>query len=546
MSESSCDAVKEKSWTTKIFWCVLLAHCAVWTLLPGLCHPGYKPDVIEQLFIGREWVLASAKHPALPAIMLETANLLTNRAFLAPFLVSQFCVFLTVWGVWRLGLSVLRPVHALVAALSMLLYWFFAIESINYNQHMPFIAFWTLSIVFVHDALKSGKIRHWILAGVCIALSIYSKYPTGLLVMAFLIFFAFDSRARKTWRTPGPYLTTGTAFLLVVPLVVWVLRHGMEGTYKLFYRMPTTLWARTENVLDFSLSQIGFFVFILLCLCTVLGFPWRRRMPMDPEDRWNVRYLLAMILLPLAGYLIIGFAKPARLRPDFGCTLWPLLSVLILLVFQTSFDVAVFRKRKSEAVEANMPVPKKTWYPFGSSKPLRAFGAALLIWEAGYVVTFFIQGFFSVHLVGDMRKFQFPMEDLGHVCEKLWTEKVGGDCPYVTGDWWLAGNAALHMEPIPSVHAFGQFGNMDAPIRVSTWSTDEDVNHRGGLVLWEKEDDDDQIMAFMLQRFPKMHELPMVVIPYSKWYYIDSVNVPPQKICVGIVYPEDGSVSAGR
>ncbi len=230
-----------------------------------------------------------------------------------------------------------------------------------------------------------------------------------------------------------------------------------------------------------------------------------------------------MMLIPFFLYILVGFAKPARLREDFGCSLWPLLGVLILLVFQTSFEGFS---------------PQKTWLPFGRVKPLKAFGAALLIWEFAYVVAFFFQAFFSVHLTGDMRRFQFPMEELGRACEKIWEDRVDGDCPYVTGDWWLAGNAARHMTPIPTVHAFGQFGDMRDEIAVSTWSTDEDVNRRGGLVLWGKNDDSDELRKFILRRFPRMEMLSPLALRYSKAYHFDSTEIPLEEICVGIVEPE--------
>ncbi len=142
MNESS-----PRRWTM-MFWCVVLVHAALWTLLPGLLHSGYKPDVIEQLFIGREWVPASSRHPALPAFLVELVNLITGRAFWSPFFVSQLCALATVWGVWQLGRKVLTPASALVASLSVLLYWYFTIESTKYNQNLPYIAFWTLSILF--------------------------------------------------------------------------------------------------------------------------------------------------------------------------------------------------------------------------------------------------------------------------------------------------------------------------------------------------------------------------------------------------------------
>jgi hypothetical protein len=511
----------------KFFWFALIFHAILWTLLPGLLHNGYKPDVIEQLFIGREWVLVSARHPALAANFLELLNLFFSRAFFVPFLASQICMGLTVWAVWKLGRSVLTPFHALVAALSMLAYWFFTIESTKYNVNIPYIAFWTLSICFTYKAVLTNKVQYWILTGAALGLGLQSKYSMILLVFTILFFFVVDSRARKTWKTSGPYLTTLVAFIIFLPsILTLIFRQDLPLPSYIAEPREIPLTQQFYQTIRFSAAQLGFLILPFLILLTVIKIPLKRQKNLTTEQRWCFWFLTVMIFLPLAEHALIGLGYLAKINADYGSPIWPMISVWFLLLFRLREE-----KEKSESEPILEPA-----VPAGT-KPLIApkiFIVTLVVIEIILAIAFVIQSCVSPYLLGKPRRFHFPMQELGVACEKIWSEHAAGHCPYTTGNWWLAGNAAEGMRPSPSVHAIGSFARIQVEDSPSNWSTDNDVNSRGGLILWDDNTSTETDIDFLQKRFPKAIRLESLILPYKKFK-----NISPLKIGMAIVLPAE-------
>ena len=502
---------------SRLFWIAMFIHVVVWTLLPGLLHFGYKPDVIEQLFIGREWVLASSRHPALPAILLELVNFVTGRAFLSPFLTSQLCALVTVWGVWRLARTVLTPISALAASSSWMLYWYFTVESTKYNQNLPYIAFWTLTIVFVFESLRTNKTIYWILAGIFIGLGLFSKFSMILLVVSILVYFVYDAKARQTWRNAGPWLSTLAATLVFIPILIWMLlKQDLVMPEYLSNPDKTSIIIHVWMPSWFLVEQIAIVSFTVIPLLFVLRLPLAKRTDLMEEQGDCRRFLAAIILLPLLFHIAFGLLYLESMNLDYGAPLWPTLGVLILLTF---------RNRDGDSSNHH-----RDW------RTLCRLGKALVVIELTLIAIFVIQSCFSPYLMDRPRRFHFPMVALGANCERIWAEHVDGPCPFVTGDWWLAGNAAEGMRPSPSVHAIGAFENMDLDDSPTIWSSDEDVNRQGGLILWNPSFYPDELPETLFERFPQAIILPALVIPYERF-----TNIPPVTIGVAIVKPKNPS-----
>ncbi len=504
---------------TWIFWTAVLAHAVLWTLLPGLLHHGYRPDVIEQLFIGREWVPASARHPALPAFLLEIVCLLTDRSFFAPFFVSQCCTLLTVWGVWRLGRILLHPMAALVPPLAMLLYWFFTIESTKYNQNIPYIAFWTLTIYFVYEALRTNRLGFWTAAGVVLGLALNSKYSAVLLAGSILLFFVVDGKARKSWKGIGPYLTTATAFFLFLPQILWMIskKDVIAPSYitdPFSFNFGKQLWM----VADFAFCQCGSLILPVLVVGMVLRHPLKKRTDLSEEECWSRRFVGSMILYPFAAHLLVGFTHLRFMTVDYGAPLWPLLGIWLMLRFQSRWTS-----------DRNSNVEEVSWSPW-----FKRFGISLVVAEIAFVSVFVVQDKVSPYLLGKPCRFHFPIEELGEASTEIWSRHAEGTCPYTSGEWWLAGNAAEAMRPSPSVHAIGGFGNMDALDMPTSWSTDNDFNQRGGLIFWDLKASKGRSPKTLLKHFPQAKILPPLTLSYET-----SAPVPPLKIGVAIVIPEE-------
>ena len=75
----------------------------LWTLEPALTRSSPPLDVTESLMWGREWVLATYKHPAFPSWMLELAFLATGSVGWPLYIVTQHFICANFVIVYLLG-----------------------------------------------------------------------------------------------------------------------------------------------------------------------------------------------------------------------------------------------------------------------------------------------------------------------------------------------------------------------------------------------------------------------------------------------------------
>ncbi|MGE0853022.1 MAG: hypothetical protein AB7O44_26000 [Hyphomicrobiaceae bacterium] len=57
---------------------LVAGQLVAWTLAPALSHSAPPLDVVESYMWGREWVLATYKHPAMPSWALEASRVVTG------------------------------------------------------------------------------------------------------------------------------------------------------------------------------------------------------------------------------------------------------------------------------------------------------------------------------------------------------------------------------------------------------------------------------------------------------------------------------------
>ncbi len=511
------DNFKDMSgWTaTGLFFTVTFFFTALWVILPTVFQPAYRPDIIELQLIGKEWVLATRKHPMLPAWMLESINFLTNRAFAAPFLASQLCTFLTLWSVWAFGRKVLSERLALIGTFAMLPYWFFTIESVKFNQNIPLIALWSLSILLVYRAFQANKLRFWIGAGLTLGLAFHSKYSAAFLVIAILSCMTFRPEWRKYWKTPGPYVTTLIAFLIFLPHLIWMSREGFSTvtyTHSLKH-FDSHLLGHLLHPVIFLFREAGYLVLSLLILVPALGWRWKRKRSQAPAEKESERYLFYCIGVPLGLHLLIAGIANVKLLADYGAAFWPFLGIYLLLRFQ------------ADDRPANC---------------FRAFRAVLFV-ELLMICVFFVQSTLSPYLVGGPRRFHFPMTQLGTECDRIWSSRFPTPCPYLSGDWWVAGNAAYAMKERPSV-LFYYNGIYDPKTKpTGTWAEDADVNERGGMLLWPISEQDGTLdgsglhvpPSYLALRFPRAEVLPETLT----LRYRTGADIPPVRVGVAVIPP---------
>lgn len=452
-----------------LFWSIALCCAAIWAFLPAMFHSGYRNDVIELIAVGKEWVPANAKHPALPSWLFETMALLTGKAFIAPFLAGQLCTIVTAWSVWRLARTVLSEKLALIAALAALSQRLLTNESILFNHNLVLLACYALMVYLVFRAFQTDRLHYWIGAGLAIGIGMHGKYPIIMVVVAILLYMSLRPAGRKHWRGIGPYVTTGVAVLVFMPHVIWLLLNDFSTFGYASSSRPTYdgWWFHILSPLKFALSQPLYWIPPLIVLFPAIGWiwTWKRKAFENDDARECERFLFYCAVVPIVFHLLVC-AGNVQLRMVFGAPFWCFLSVWLLLRIQVR--------------DRPRLVPK-------TALCLAAVECVLVI---GFFVTFY--GHKQPTYV------YLPMDRLAAECDRVWAEReFATPCPYVTGDMVLAGHAAYRMQGRPSVH-----------YSASTWSTEADVNRQGGLVIWEQADHRDQVPAWVHQRFPTAEILP--------------------------------------
>ena len=459
-----------------LFWTTVSSFAIIWAVLPVLFHTGYRNDVVEILFVGKEWVLANHKHPALSAWMPEIVGWLTNRAFIAPFLVGQLCTVVTVWSVWQLARCVLNEKQALIAALAILPVRLLTNESVLYNHNLVLLAFYAWSVYFAFQAFQTNRIFYWIAAGIAVGLGLHNKYPAILPTFGILLYMTLRPAGRQYWFRVGPYLSIGLALIIFLPHIVWLFHNDFPtrgyASAVATGRSQSQILYHFIYPLRFAASQPLYWIPTMVVLLPALGWPWKWKRNIRETARGEhphekakecERFLFYCCIVPILVFIAVC-SGGIHLRMVYGAPFWCFLSVWLLLRFQVND------------------------HPRLLARTILCLIAAETVVIADFPLTFF-QG-------KQPAPVYLPMNALASECERIWQEQhFNVPCPYVTGDMILAGHAAWRMPNRPTVH-----------YHASSWSSDEMVNQNGGIILWPMEGD--VVPSWVQARFPRAKLLP--------------------------------------
>src|SRR5690242_7742494 len=220
--------VSPLAWITaapaRAFAAILIVHAAVWTLLPTILYVNLPLDLIEALTYGREWQLGYDKLPPLPWWLVEIAYRVAGHDF-AYYLLAQLAVVAALWLVWLTARPIVGPLGAMAAVLIVDGLHYLNYTSAKFNHDVIQLPFWALAGFAFHRALRGGWIGHWLLLGLAIGMSLWSKYFVVVLAAPLGLFLLYDREARKALATPGPYIAVAVALITVAPHLVWLVQH---------------------------------------------------------------------------------------------------------------------------------------------------------------------------------------------------------------------------------------------------------------------------------------------------------------------------------
>src|SRR5262249_29623953 len=201
---------------------LITGQIVAWTLAPALTHSSPPLDVVEGYMWGREWVLATYKHPALPSWALEASRILTGAIGWPAYLLSQLCVAATFLFVYLLGRNLMGPSRAAAGTLLLTGVAFYAWPTPEFNHNLAETPIWAALPWALWHAVNARSSLWWVLSGALAALGMYAKFSTALLLVVLAAWILADPQARARLRTPGPWLALLAFAILLAPMAVWL------------------------------------------------------------------------------------------------------------------------------------------------------------------------------------------------------------------------------------------------------------------------------------------------------------------------------------
>jgi 4-amino-4-deoxy-L-arabinose transferase-like glycosyltransferase len=487
------------------FRALVVAHLLVWPLAATLTRPNPSLDMGETLFWGHEWRMGYTKHPPLPSWIAETVAVATGRALWAQYLLAHAAVVLAFWAVWRLAREMVSPRLALLAVALLECCPFYSVRCHELNNNVGLYPCWALAVLFLYWALRTGRTRCWLAAGICLGLGMLTKYTTGILAATLLGFGLADSEARRWWRHPGPYLAIAAAVLLFLPHV-WCA--ASQGFATLRYAAAQVVggpgWiGRVLNPLEFLAEQLGILAAVPAVLLVATGGKPRLRQAAE-SPRWPRTFLACVALAPLACHVAVAVLANRALRPVYGSPLWLWAGLLAVVVLEIPSDPARWRR---------------IWI---------AWGVAVTALGAGFTAATVA----APYLLHKPARCLFPGRELAARVAEVWKSRYSGPLPIVAGDYFLAGSVAFFHPDRPRVYESGNEPINDTAIRDCPWLSDDEFRRRGGVILWDLDADPAGLRRDVLRRF-RVRE----IVKLPPLDYLTRAKLPPVRIGVAIVPP---------
>jgi 4-amino-4-deoxy-L-arabinose transferase-like glycosyltransferase len=478
-------------------------------LLPFLLQPNLRPDSVEKFFVGKEWLVSTAKHPTLTSAIIETAYFLTGHTPECTYLVTGIALFVMLWSIWKVSNLFLPPPLALLATFASCNYRYLNIGSTFFHESIAVLPFWTLTVLLFYHALKSEKYRYWIAAGVTCGGGLLCKYPMILLAAACFLFVLIFKETRK--QSGKLCLTAFIAILIVLPHFCWNYQHGFPTLDYLANKGKMANPHIADHVVSpllFLGSQLILLLPVWLSICPV----FRRAKSINQASKtepWKHFFLGFIVLVPILLQTAQCVFSGHRMRAGLGTHLWLFITPCLLYY---------------------LPVREP------------------LAWKTSHLrCAFFRTGFiavitaccFMIHLCAEPFLSEktgptlFPGRELAAKTEAVWHEKFTEPIPYAAGDWILAGNAALYGKDRPTVLPLDpkQYPGVH-------WAEPEDIRRCGGVILWqipEMTDDVNPMLPDYLRDYPSAEILaPFELKPQTR------AAKPPVKIGMALIPPKHG------
>lgn len=436
-------------------------HAVLWVIVPWLVHRAPPIDVVEGYMWGREWVLATYKHPALPSWMIEASRILSGGAIGWPvYVVSQIFVAATLAAVYALGRDLMDAPRGAAGAISLMAVEYLSWMSPQFNHNIAQLPFWVTSVWCVWRAVEatSGRAdgRHplfwWVALGLMAGGGLYSKLSHGMILLIIAGWMLFDATARRTLLTPGPWIAAATCLVISAPLLVWLIANNFQP---LTYAAGRGIDPVKGSLLVFlpSLILISSPIFMLASATSTFGTRWDLPLQPDGGPKTGERsraFLMIMTMVPIILTITTALVKGAGLRASWTAPMLMLIGPALVMVASKRWGAMSLVRQMAWTLPVLVIIP--------------------IVYAIGMVI--------PVTDRGKPIRVAWPADEIATRLDGIWSRETGKPLKIVAGEAWVAGLVGIPHRDRPSILTDGSF-------EFSPWVPTDGIKRLGAFVLWD-------------------------------------------------------------
>ncbi len=419
----------------------LMANLLLWSIVP-LLRESLPMDTQEALMWGKYCFLGTTKHPPFSGWLAYGFWDLLTQWDGAMYLLSQLCVLLGVFYIFRLAKEFVGQTKAVLAALLQFGIIFYNFSSVEYNVNVVSLALWPMCAFYFWRGYTQNKLSDWLLFGIFAGVNLLNKYVSGLLLVAIGLFILLHPKTLKNYRL---YIAGFIALAIVAPHLWWLWQNDFAPFEYLSHRSEqgkfTSQWRHLAYPLKFIGAQILFSAAAWLTYLVLYKINKKEKFVGDKEKS---QFLLIVGLLPLLTWFLIGIITGSTLKSMWG---FPCLFLLGTMLFYF-FPIQI-----------------------GEKQILQVF-RTMAVWTVVFAIAYAAQ-----IILTKSERFHSDCRQIARQMTRIWKAETGGKpLEYVGGNEWFTNMTAIYGEDKPKPMIW-------LNPKANSWFDANDFASKGALVV---------------------------------------------------------------
>jgi 4-amino-4-deoxy-L-arabinose transferase-like glycosyltransferase len=295
-----------------------IAIMAGWIALSATLNHAQFSDSIEQFNWGHSFEWGYWKHPPLPTWLMWIAQQIDGVRPWHSYALAAACYAATAWFTWKLACLLLPREAAVLALLLWPLHHGLSWRAQIYNHNTVLLMTASAMTWAAVLAVRSGRLRHWALAGVLAGLGMLTKYQALVPIAAIVVALAITGALRDRTARKGLLLATFLASAVFAPHLLWAASRDFPT---LGYLSASAGASPSDSLvmclLHFMVVQVGMHTTMLLAVGILLLLPPRGAVRVHRAAIQN-RWLLALIGVPVLILVVAVLAGGFRPQKFWG------------------------------------------------------------------------------------------------------------------------------------------------------------------------------------------------------------------------------------